>query len=179
MHKKVLAFAAVVLFALTSVAKGQVQVNFKLGYIDIQKALNVCSAGKDAAEKLNKEMEKAKTKYESQAEELKREKEALERQGPLLEENVLQDKLRDFRAKYREWERFRQDTENDIKQQHNGMVDKISKELIEIADQLGKDGGYTLIVERSLVPYIDQSLDITDEVIKRHDTKYGKKPPTN
>jgi len=179
MHNKVLAFTVVLLIALTSAAKAQVQVNFKLAYIDIQKALNACLAGKDAAEKLNKEMEKARGKYESQAEDLKREKETLERQGPLLEEQVLQDKLRDFRAKYRDWERFRQDAENDIKQQHNLLVDKISKELIEIADKMGKEGGYTLIVERSLVPYIDPSLDITDEVIKRHDAKYGKKPSTN
>jgi outer membrane protein len=175
MFRKLAIVTGMAIFLLTSVAGAQVQVNFKLGYVDIQKALNICLGGKAAAEKLNKELEKAKNKYEAQAEELKREKETLERQGPLLEEEVLQDKMRDFRAKYRDWERFRRDTENDIKQQHNEMVDKISKELIEIADQMGKEGGYTLIVERSLVPYIDPSLDITEEVIKRHDAKFAKK----
>ena len=55
------------------------------------------------------------------------------------------------------------------------MVEKISKELIEIANKIGKEAGYTLIVERSLVPYIDSSLDITDEVIKRHNAQYGTK----
>ena len=179
MYRKITIVTAMILFFLTSLAGAQMQGNFKLGYVDIQKALNICLAGKDAAEKLNKELEKAKTKYESQAEELKREKDTLERQGPLLEEMVLQDKMRDFRAKYREWERFRQDTENDIKQQHNQMVDKISKEIIDIADQMGKEYGYTLIVERSLVPYIDPSLDITEEVTKRHDAQFSKKKPGN
>ena len=174
MYTRTIVVTGMAILFLTSIASAQVQVNFKLGYVDVQKALNICAGGKDAAAKLNKELEKAKTKYEASAEELKREKETLERQGPLLEENVLQDKMRDFRSKYRDWERFRKDTENDIKQQHNEMVDKISKELIEIVDKMGKEGGYTLIVERSLVPYIDPSLDLTEEAIKRHDAEYGK-----
>jgi len=179
MYKRIIAVTGIAILFLTSMASAQVQVNFKLGYVDIQKALNICVGGKDAAAKLNKELEKAKNKYEAQAEELKREKETLERQGPLLEAEVLQDKMRDFRAKYRDWERFRRDMENDIKQQHNEMVDKISKELIEIADKIGTEGAYTLIVERSLVPYIDPSLDITGELIKRHDAQHRKKKQAN
>ena len=179
MHKKTIVVTAITLLFLTSIVSAQAQVNLKLGYVDVQKALNISGAGKDAAAELNKALEKAQKKYLEQGEQLKAEKESLERQGSLLEEEVLQDKMRDFRAKYREWERFRQDTENDIKQQHNQMVDKISKDLIEIADKIGKEGGYTLIVERSLVPYIDSSLDITDEVIKRHNAQYGKKKQAN
>jgi len=175
MLKKIAIFTAIAVLPLTSPVRGEVKINFKIGYVDIQKALNTCEAGKHAAAELNKEMEKAKAKYAAQAEELKREKDTLERQGPLLEESVLQEKMRDFRAKYRDWERFRKDAENDIKQRHNEMVDKISKELIEITNEIGKEGGYTLILERSLVPYIDPALDVTDKVIKLHNEKYGPK----
>ena len=176
MYKKIIPIAImIVILCFHSRLKGEEKGNLKIGYVDIQRALNLCDAGKDAAAELSKELEEAKKKYEEQGEELKREKETLERQGPLLEEEVLQEKMREFRAKYRDWERFRRDTENDIKQRHNEMVEKITKELIEIANEIGKEGGYTLIVERSLVPYIDPSLDITDEVIKRHNEKYRKK----
>jgi len=148
---------------------------FKIGSVDIQKALNSCEAGKAAAAKLNKALEDAKRKYEAQGEALKKEQEALERQESVLNEEVFKEKIREFQAKARDWERFRKDVEADIRQQHNEIVDKISKELIEITEQVGKEGGFTLIVERSLVPYIDPTLDVTEEVIKRHNQKNAAK----
>jgi outer membrane protein len=174
MNKKVLCTTIVFILAVTASAWGQVKVNFKIGYVDIQKALNTCESGKAAAAGLNKELEMAKQKYESQGKAIMQEKEALDKQGPLMEEEVARNKVRELEAKYRDWERYRQDVENDIKRRHNEIVDKVSKELIEITDQIGKEGGYTIIVERSLVPYIDPSLDVTDEVTKRHNEKYSK-----
>jgi len=173
MYKKLLPIfvaTTMIVFAAASYAQ-----SMKLGYIDVQKALNVCEAGKKAAEELNREMEKAKTEWGKKGEELKREKETLEKQATLLDEDVLGEKMRDFRAKYRDWERIGKDAQNDIRQHHNELVEKITSELIEIADTIGKDKGYTLILERSLVPYIDPSLDITDEVIKRHDAQFQQK----
>lgn len=178
MNKKILTVTVLFMFALASTVWGEVKINFKLGYVDIQKALNICESGKAAAAELNKELEGAKKKYEDQGKSLMQEKESLERQGPLLEEEVARNKVRELESKYRDWERYRKDVENDIRQQHNELVDRISKELIEITDQIGKEGAYSLIVERSLVPYIDPTLDITEEVIKRHNAKYGKKPGT-
>ena len=171
MHRKLLTFTLVSFIALCSVAYGE----FKLAYIDVQKALNICDSGKEAAVELNKEMEGAQKKWGKQGEELKREKETLEKQSSLLDEEVLSEKMRDFRTKYRDWERLGKDAQNDIRARHNEMVEKITSELIEIADTLGQEKGYTLILERSLVPYIDPKLDITDEIIKRHNEKYKKK----
>jgi outer membrane protein len=180
MSKKIIAIVAALFFlSLTSLGIAQQQVKsaaLKVGSVDIQKALNTCEAGKAAAAKLNKALEDAKKKYEAQGQALQKEQEALERQSSVLDEQVFKDKVRDFQGKARDWDRFRKDVETDIKQQHNEIVDKISKELIGITEQIGKEGGFTLVVERSLVPYIDPTLDITDEVIKRYNQKSGAKP---
>jgi len=179
MPKKIIAVVAALFFmSLTSLGIAQQTVKssaFKMGSVDLQKALNVCEVGKAAAAKLNKSLEDAKKKYEAQGEALKKEQEALERQSSVLDEQVFKDKVRDFQSKARDWDRFRKDVETDIRQQHNEMVDRISKELIEITEQIGKEGGFTLVVERSLVPYIDPALDITDEVVKRYNQKSGAK----
>jgi outer membrane protein len=181
MSKKIIAVVATLFFlSLASLGTAQQQVKptgIKMGSVDIQKALNTCEAGKAAAAKLNKSLEDARKKYEAQGQALQKEQESLERQSSMLDEQVFKDKVRDFQSKAREWERFRKDVETDIRQQHNEIVDRISKELIEITEQLGKEGGYTLVVERSLVPYIDPSLDITDQLIKRYNQKGGAKAP--
>ena len=120
MYRRLLTFTAVSLFAFCSVAYGE----FKVAYIDVQKALNVCESGKAAATELNKEMEAAQNKWGKQGEELKREKETLEKQSSLLDEEVLGEKMRDFRTKYRDWERLGKDAQNDIRARHNEMVEK-------------------------------------------------------
>jgi len=180
MSKKIIAIVAALFFlSLTSLGIAQQQIKsatLKVGSVDIQKALNTCEAGKAAAAKLNKALEDAKKKYESQGQTLQKEQEGLQRQASVLDEQVFKEKVRDFQGKAREWDRFRQDIEADIKQQHNEIVDKISKELIAITEQVGKEGGFTLVLERSLVPYIDPTLDITDEVVKRANQKSGVKP---
>ena len=158
MSKKIIAIVAALFFlSLTSLGIAQQQIKsatLKVGSVDIQKALNTCEAGKAAAAKLNKALEDAKKKYESQGQTLQKEQEGLQRQASVLDEQVFKEKVRDFQGKAREWDRFRQDIEADIKQQHNEIVDKISKELIAITEQVGKEGGFTLVLERSLVPYI-------------------------
>jgi len=179
MSKKIIAIVAALFFlSLTSLGIAQQQVKsatLKVGSVDIQKALNTCAAGKAAAAKLNKALEDAKKKYEAQGQTLQKEQEALERQSSVLDEQIFKDKVRDFQAKARDWDRFRKDIEADIKQQHNEIVDKISKDLIALTEQIGKEGGYTIVVERSLVPYIDPTLDVTDEVVKRYNQKSGAK----
>jgi len=177
MSKKIIAVVAGLFFlCLTSLGIAQQQVkSLKVGSVDIQKALNTCEAGKAAAAKLNRALEDAKKKYETQGQALQKEQETLERQSSVLDEQVFKDKVRDFQAKARDWDRFRKDIEPDIRQQHNEIVDKISKELIGITEQVGKEGGFTFVLERSLVPYIDPTLDITDEVIRRYNQKSGAK----
>jgi outer membrane protein len=179
MSKKIIAIVAAVFFlslAPLGIAQQQVKsTNLKIGFVDIQKALNTCETGKAAAAKLNKALEDAKRKYEAQGQALQKEQEGLERQSSVLDEQVFKDKVRDFQGRAREWDRFRKDVETDIRQQHNEIVDKISKELIAVTEQVGKENGFTLVVERSLVPYIDPTLDITNEVIKRYNQKPGAK----
>nr|MBP7323626.1 OmpH family outer membrane protein [Deltaproteobacteria bacterium] len=174
MHKKLLVFAVLFAFFCTGYAGAQTK-TIKIASIDVQKALNTCENGKTAAAELSKEMEKAQKEWGAKGEELKREKENLERQSTLLDEEALSDKMRMFREEYRDWERYRKDKENDIRQRHNELVQRITAEIIQIADTYGKENGYTLILERSLVPYVDASLDVTDEIIKRHNQQYGKK----
>ncbi len=171
MYRRLLPLTVTFFLGFLSLAYGEL----KMAYIDVQKALNECAAGKEAAAELNKEMEKVQKQWGTKGEELKREKETLERQASLLDEEVLSDKMRDFRTKYRDWERLGKDAQNDIRQRHNEMVEKITSELIAIADTIGKEKGYTLILERSLVPYIDPTLDITDQIIARHNAQYKKK----
>ena len=50
MYRRLMALTVVPLLMFATLAYGE----FKLAYIDVQKALNICDAGKEAAVELNK-----------------------------------------------------------------------------------------------------------------------------
>ena len=58
----------------------------KIGYVDLQRALNECEAGKVAKEKFKKEVEKAEQSLERKKSEVEKLKGELEKKGLLLKE---------------------------------------------------------------------------------------------
>ncbi len=57
---------------------------------------------------------------------------------------------------------------------------KITKDVFEIAEKIGKRDGYSLIIDRRVggVIYAPSAIDITDDVIKKYnalDAKRGEK----
>jgi outer membrane protein len=53
------------------------------------------------------------------------------------------------------------------------LVAPLSKEIFELIQQVGKEDGYTMVFQRDSAGllYTRESIDITDEVIKRFNRK--------
>jgi Skp family chaperone for outer membrane proteins len=52
----------------------------------------------------------------------------------------------------------------------------IVKEVFELMDKIGKEEGYTMILDRSMVIYGNKEIDITNIVIKKYnESKAGSK----
>jgi outer membrane protein len=56
-------------------------------------------------------------------------------------------------------------------------MNQIQKDVFDIANELGKAQGYTLIIEKKVagVIYVANKVDLTDEVIKKYNLTYAKK----
>ncbi len=65
----------------------------KIGYVDMQKALNQCEAGKDAKKTITEEVEKMQKSFQGKQRELEKVKEDLEKRGSVLSESVRREKL--------------------------------------------------------------------------------------
>ena len=148
--------------------------DYKLAYVDLQKALNLCKAGQDAKEKFAKEVEEAEGKLALRQEELKKLKEILEKQSAMLTEETLKEKEKDYQAKLRDFKRLYEDSQNELKQQDNEAVKAILEELVIITQEYGKKKGFTFIFEKSesALLYADESKDVTGEILKIYDQKY-------
>ncbi|NWG04244.1 MAG: OmpH family outer membrane protein [Syntrophaceae bacterium] len=147
--------------------------DLKVAYVDIQRAVNECNAGKDAKKTITKEVEKFQRQIADKQKELQTMKESLEKQAPMLTPDARATREKDYQGKLREFQRWGEDTQNEINQKRMELERNISIALQKVIQKVGADDGYSFILEKneSIVLYISKALDITDRVIKAYDAQ--------
>ncbi len=143
----------------------------KIAYVDMQKALNFCEAGKEAKKQMVAEVEKVQKILAGRQKELERLKEELERRGMVMSEAVRREKEREYQIKLRDFQRLQNDYQDELRRKDRELTEKILKDLEIIVKKIGEEGKYTMILERNqpTIIYISDALDLTEEVIKRFD----------
>ena len=142
----------------------------KIGYMDLQKALNESDSGKDAKITFNKRVEELQKVLDEKQTEIKKMQDELEKQKGLLTSETRGEKEKVYQQKIKDAQRFAKDSQEELQQKDAEMTKKILIDLREVIKKLGSDDGYTLILERgdSFVLYAAEGVDITEKVIKAY-----------
>ena len=145
----------------------------KIGSVDMQKAVNECNAGKEAKKVLTKEVEKSQRLMAEMQKELQDMKESLEKQGLMLNPETRVAREKELQAKVRDFQRWGEDHRNELNQKRIDMERNISIGLIKVAQEIGANEGYTLILQKNenIVLFASKPIDITDQVIKAYDVQ--------
>ena len=164
-------FVVLLLVCIGLVATPAMAETQKIGYVDLQKALNLSSAGKEAKEKIKAKVQTYDAEVRERQEELKKLKDDLEKQAMLLSEEARNAKERDYQQKVKDYQRFTKDIQETLQQTDADLTRKILESLLKVVQEVGKSEGYTLVLEKteSSIVYADESIDISDEVIKAFD----------
>jgi outer membrane protein len=145
--------------------------DLKIAYVDIQRAVNESNAGKDAKKVITRDVEKFQRQIAEKQKELQTMKESFEKQALMLNPDARANKEKEYQNKLREYQRWGEDTQNEINQKRMEMERNIALALQKVIQKVGSDEGYTLILEKNenIVLYVSKALDITDRVIKVYD----------
>ena len=141
----------------------------KIGYVDLQRALNECDAGKKAREKFVAEMERKQAKLRQEKEALDTKREEFDKKAMVLRdkerlgmEQELEDQSLAFKRKY-------EDYQKELKRIDDQYTGAILQSLRQVISQLGSEAKYTMIfeVQSSGIIYGATGADLTEEVIRR------------
>lgn len=148
----------------------------KIGYVDLQKALNLSEAGKTAKQQIEKKVKDYEQQINQRKEELKKAKDDLEKQALLLSEDARSSKEREYQQKLKDFQRFTKDIQDELQQRDNDFTHKILDDLIKVVAEIGKKEKYTVILEKnqSSLVYADPAIDMTDQVIKEFNRQQKK-----
>ena len=160
--------AATLLIASVALAEGAL----KIGYVDLQRALNESESGKKAKEDFKVQVDKLQAQLKRQKDEIDSLKDQLEKKSVVMKEEERANLEDEYRRKLRDFERNYKDSQADLQKKDNELTGAIIKDLQDIIREYGEREGYTLILEAtsSAVLYGTKSADLTDEVMRQYNS---------
>jgi outer membrane protein len=160
--------------ALAMLARPAHAADFKIGIVDLQRALNESSSGKKAKEQFKGEFEKMQNGLKSEKESLDRLKDDLDKKSAVLSEDQRKTKMEDFERRRRDLRRKLEDSDAELRKKDQELTGSILRDLAVVIQEIGEREGYTVILENSSssVLYGSKSIDITESVIKAFDAKH-------
>jgi outer membrane protein len=148
----------------------------RIGYVDLQRALNESEAGRKAKETFKTEVDRMEQSLEKRKSEVEKLKDELEKKGLLLREEERDSLERDYRQKLRDFQRLYDDSQQELKIKDRDLTGRILEELRQVIQEMGEQGNYTVILEgnNTVVLYGAKAIDLTDTVIKTYNQKGTK-----
>jgi outer membrane protein len=147
--------------------------SLKIGYVDLQRALNESTAGKAAKEKFKGQVDRLQTDLKKKKDALDAMKEQLEKKSSVMKDDQASDMEKNYQRQLRDFERAYKDSQGELQQKDNELTVQLLKELQGVIEQFGKENGYSIILEQSSssVLYGAPELDLTDQIIARYNAK--------
>lgn len=158
---------------VAAMSANAVAAEVRLAYVDLQRALNECNAGKKAKSQFRAEVQRLQTKLQSEQSEVQALRDEIEKKGMLMRNDERQHLQDRYASKVRQ---FQSDFKNDraeLQQKDNELTGAILRDLVYVVHNVGESDGYTMIMEKSSLLYAVPSVDITQQVITAYNATHS------
>jgi outer membrane protein len=139
--------------------------------IRMQEAIKDTKDGKKAETTLKKEIEDRQKKLQGEGEKIQKAMEELRKQGMVMDEKSRAEKEATIQHQVQGFEESKMRNQQEFQKRDQEISEPIIKKLRSIVGEIAKEKNYTLVIDTSSVIYANDQDDITDEVIKRYDSK--------
>jgi len=146
----------------------------KIGFVDIREIMVTSSAGKKAAEDFKKVYEKSRAGITERENELRKLKDDLEKQRPLLTESAFKDKTSAYEKKYRDYQIMVKDANDDLQNKEQDLAKVLIPEILKVVHSIGEKEKFALVIDISAVPlaYYAKENDLTKRVTEEFNRTY-------
>ena len=162
---------AVLTFMLASFTAHASEV--KIGYIDMQRAIQETGAGKKAKKELEDEFNKRKKELEKKEADIKKMGEDFEKRSMAMNEDARMKKQGEIQGEMRKYQEVAGKAQMEIQKRERDLTAPIVTKLRDILEGIAKKEEYTVILEKTenSVMYAKKDIDLTDRIIKEYDKK--------
>jgi outer membrane protein len=162
MKKMILTLATVMFAGFAHAADG------KVGYVDVQKAIQTTSAGKKAKESLDAEFQKRKGGLDKKKADIEKMGQDLEKKKSVLSEEVLGKKQMELQEEMMKFQKTVSENQMDLQKKEEELLKPILSKMKAVIEKVAQEKGFGLVIEQkgNNVLYAQKEADLTDDVVK-------------
>lgn len=165
--RKLLSVAGIFI-GLALAGSGASAAEIKLGYVDLQKAIQSTSAGKKAKSELETEYNKRKKDIEAKQADIKKMGEDLEKKKGVLSDEAMQKKQAEIQEEMMKYQELVGKNQIEIQKKQADLTGPILEKMKTILDKIAKADGYSVIFEKNeqSILWIKSEYNITDRLVQ-------------
>jgi outer membrane protein len=144
----------------------------KLAVINVDRLVTDSALGKEAFARVKKIADQKKEEGEKLTKELREMEQKLADQGASLADDKKDALQKQYQEKAIAFKRFQDDAQRALEEAQKKELEELQKRVMPVITQIGKERGFTLVFNKfqSGLVFADESVDITDDVLKRFNT---------
>ncbi len=164
--KKTIFLTIVLLFAFNAQAA-----ELKIGYVNMNRALNECDQAKEARKTLENMIKTNEALLTKKLDEINKLEEETIKQVSILTPEALREKQFQIKKLKREYRRMKEDSDFETQNKQEELTREIASDLKILVKKIAEKENYSAIFEAaegSGLLYMPKKLDLTDTVIKMY-----------
>ena len=176
--KKTVVLALVSMVALSAAVLAQEAPKLSVAVIDVQQVVNESAAGKEVMTRLRKLQDDKLAEGRKKADDLDALRKQLATQRATLTEAKVLELEKQIEDSQVELQRFSDDTKQQLADAQRRELDALEKQIMPIINELGRELKIQLIFNKfqSGLVYADDANDITEQVVRRFNTRVTAAP---
>jgi len=145
----------------------------KIGYVDMQRAIQETGSGKKAKKDLEEDFNKKKKELEKAEADIKKMGEDFEKRSMAMNEEARMKKQQELQVEMRKYQEKAGKSQMEIQKKERDLTQPIITRLKSLLEDIAKKEDYTVILEKSenSVMWAKKEIDLTDRLIKEFDKK--------
>lgn len=145
----------------------------KVGYVDMQKAVQATGSGKKAKTDLEAEFNKRKKDLDKKKADIEKMGQDLEKKKAVLSEEVLNKKQMELQEEMMKFQKVVGENQLEIQKKEKELTLPILEKMKKVIEKVASDKGFSIILEKTEqnVLFAQKDVDLTDEVIKAFETQ--------
>jgi len=147
------------------------QEKLKIGVVDIQRVISESQSGKAAKDKFQTQVKKIEADLLREKQTVEKMKSDFEKKSALMNEEDRRNQEKEIQKRERGYVLGMRDYEQELRQREGEMTSEIFKGIVKIVSEMGKGEKFSVIFERSQVPYSDDAIDVTKKVIELYNSR--------
>ncbi len=158
--------AAIILSLILTTAGLALAAGLKIGYVDIASIFDKYSGTATAKLALEKEIKAKQDTIQKTSDEIKNLRESLDLPQSTLSPEDKKVKAQEIDRKAQELQKFTEDSENELSKKEANLTQEILAKIHAAVQKVGKEKGFSLVLDKNNVIFGIESWNITAEVLK-------------